>query len=276
MLNCRNDERPCPVTTDVRPPAGPPNPWADPAFVATYDRWGDRQTAALARIALDRSGVTAGARVLDVGTGLGALAVPAAQRGCSVLAFDLSAPMVEVTARRLAAFPDARAVQMDARSFDLDDDSFDAAFGVLSVSLMPHRDESLREMVRVVRPGGLVCVVNWVTRWGSPVFETVTQAMEQLGLMPASAAGLGIPPLEESHLTDVGCVDISVEPIDAPAEMPSAATFFDEVGPFLTVIPGFAALDAGQRAELQALVTREVTDGGPWILQGAIGIGRVP
>ena len=251
------------------------NPWADPAFVETYERWGDPTTAILAQIALDRTGIAAGSRVLDVGTGVGALAVQAAERQCAVLAFDSSAPMVELADRRLAGFPDARAVEMDARAFDLDDDSFDAAFAVFSVSLMPHRDASLREMVRVVRPGGIVCVVNWATRFGSPMFEVVAQAMEELGLFPADGMDNQIAPLEEGQLLEAGCVTASIEPIGAPAEMPAPTRFLDELSAFLRAIPGFSSLQPAQLIDLRSLIAQKVTHGGPWNLEATLGIGHV-
>jgi ubiquinone/menaquinone biosynthesis C-methylase UbiE len=194
----------------------------------------------VARIAFDRTGIEAGKRVLDVGTGLGALAVRAAEHQCSVLAFDSSDLMVERANHRLAGFSDARAVKMNARTFDLDDDSFDAAYALFSVTLMPHRDTSLREMVRVVRPGGIVCLVDFATGYA-------------------------------------GCVDISVESVEAPAQLPVPTEFFDELGAFFVRgLPGFSDLQPAQRADLQSLVAGEVARGGPWNVECTLGIGHVP
>ena len=267
------------MTTESNPGAAQNlwNPWADPAFVEAYERWIDPTTANLAQIALDRTGIETGSRVLDVGTGAGSLAVYAAERGCSVVAFDSSAPMVERANRRLAGFSDASAVQMDARAFDLDDDSFDAVFAIFSVTLMPHRDASLREMVRVVRPGRIVCVVNWATRYGSPVFEIVVDAMEQLDLLPAGGMGHQIAPLEEGHLLQAGCVDVSVEPIGSPGQMPAPTEFLKELSPlFRGVIPGFADLQPAELADLGSLIADKVTHDGPWDLEGTLGIGHAP
>ena len=267
------------MSTESNPAVAQENPWADPAFVATYERWADPTTAKLARIALDRTGIGSGSTVLDVGTGVGALAVPAAKSGCSVLAFDSSALMVERANRRLVGFSDARAVRMDARAFDLDDDSFDAAFAIFSVTLTPHRDASLREMVRVVRPGGIVCVVNWATRYGSPVFEIVAQAMEQLDLLPAGGMGHQIARLDEGQLSRAGCVDVSVEPIGSPGEpgdMPAPTEFLKELSPLFRVIPGFSNLQPAQLGELRSLIADKVTHGGPWNLEATLGIGHVP
>jgi SAM-dependent methyltransferase len=264
------------LTTESNPEGAQEDPWADRAFVTTYERWGDPTSASLAHIAFDRTGIEAGSRVLDVGTGLGALAVRAAERQCSVLAFDSSAPMVERANHRLAAFSDARAVTMDARAFDLDDDSFDAAFAIFSVTLMPHRDTSLREMVRVVRPGGIVCVVNWATRYGGPAFEILIEAMQHLDLLPTDGPGHQIAPLEEAQLLEAGCVDVSLESIEAPGKLPAPTAFLDELGAFFKLIPGFSDLQPVQRADLQSLIARKVTRDGPWNPKGTVGIGHVP
>jgi ubiquinone/menaquinone biosynthesis C-methylase UbiE len=254
------------------------NPWEDPAFVATYERWADPHTTELAQIAFARTRIERGSRVLDVGTGIGALAAVAAERGCSVLAFDSSTRMVQRANHRLLGFPDARATQMDARAFDLDDHSFDAAFAIFSVTLMPHRDASLREMVRVVRPGGIVCLINWATPYGHPMFKIVTEAMEQLDLLAPGGMGSGIDPLNADHLLKAGCVDVSVEPIELPAKLPAPTDFLSELGPLFLAIPGFSALRRTQRANLESLVTHKVTHGSPlnWNLETTLGIGYVP
>ena len=266
------------MSTQLSPDSEQWDAWADPTLVATYERWADPHSAELAQIAFDHAGLETGARVLDVGTGVGGFAVLAAERKCSVLAFDSSALMVQRTNTRLTGFADARAVQMDARVFDLDDDSFDAAFAIFSVSLMSHRDASLREMVRVVRPGGIICLVHWATQYGHPMFKIVLEAMEQLDLLPPGGMGHAIVPLEDDHMLAAGCVDVSVEPIGMPARLPSSSTFLEELGPIFQVIPGFSDLQPTQLAALRSLITHKVGhDGSPnWNLEAILGIGRIP
>jgi ubiquinone/menaquinone biosynthesis C-methylase UbiE len=265
------------VTARSKPDGDQWNPWAQPAFVATYERWADPHSTELARIALDTTGIEPGSRVLDVGSGVGGLAVLAAERKCSVLAFDSSALMVQRTNARLTGFADARAVQMDARAFDLDDDSFDAAFAVFSVTLIPCRDAALREMVRVVRPGGIVCLINWATPHGHPMFEIVRQAMAQLDVLPPGGTDRQIAPLEEGELLEAGCVDVSVEPIGVPARLPAPSDFFAELSPIFQTIPGFSDLQPSQLAEVESLIAHRVDRGGRWNwnLEAALGIGHV-
>jgi ubiquinone/menaquinone biosynthesis C-methylase UbiE len=264
------------LTTQPRHVSEPLNPWAEPAFVTTYERWADPQSTKLAKVAFDKTGVEPGSRILDVGTGVGGLAVLAAERECSVVAVDSSDLMVQRTNTRLAPFGDAHAIQMNARALDLDDDDFDAAFSVFSVTLMPHRDASLREMVRVVRPGGFVCLVHWATPYGHPIFGIVLDAMEQLELSRPGAMGPPIAPLENSHLVHAGCVDVSITDIKLPATLPAPTSFLDELGPILRVIPGFSALQRIHLANLESLVAHKVTHGGPWTLEATIGVGHVP
>jgi SAM-dependent methyltransferase len=98
------------------------------------------------------------ARVLDVGCGTGVLAQRLAGRGYDVVGLDPSKGMLEVMHRRA---PELEAVAGSATEIPFAEGEFDLA---LSVAAMHHIAEpaavrrALEEMVRVVRPGGLVAV----------------------------------------------------------------------------------------------------------------------
>lgn len=96
-----------------------------------------------------------GARVLEIGCGMGTMAMNWAKAGARVSAVDLNPVAVEQTRRRFAIF----GLQGEVRSADgnqlpFDDASFDYVYswGVLHHS--PDLQKSLREMMRVLRPGG--------------------------------------------------------------------------------------------------------------------------
>lgn len=92
-------------------------------------------------------------RVLEVGIGTGRIALPLAARVGAVFGVDLSAPMLarlrEKTGER-AVFP-ARA---DAARLPFRDAAFDAVVGVHVFHLIPAWRDVLREVARVLRPGG--------------------------------------------------------------------------------------------------------------------------
>jgi demethylmenaquinone methyltransferase/2-methoxy-6-polyprenyl-1,4-benzoquinol methylase len=120
-----------------------------------HHRW--RQRAA------DMAALSPGDRALDVATGTGDLAIELSRRvGAEgeVVGSDFSEGMLEL-ARRKA--PELRFEHGNALDLPYDDDSFDAAtvgFGARNFSDLP---QSLREMARVVRPGGRVVILEITT-----------------------------------------------------------------------------------------------------------------
>ena len=114
---------------------------------------------------VDSLGVTAGMDVLDVGSGDGTTAVPAAQRGAKVLAVDISEPLVAAGNDRAAAlglsnltFQEGDASHLD----DLADDSFDLVVSIFGAMFAPRPFDVAKELVRVARPGGLIVMGNWI------------------------------------------------------------------------------------------------------------------
>lgn len=133
-------------------------------IAGVYDVMNTVMTAGLhhrwRRRAIDLTAVGPGAKVLDVATGTGDLAIEAASRGCEVVGSDFSEAML---VRARAKAPAIRFEQADALALPYPDDTFDAAtvgFGARNFSDL---DRGLREMARVVRPGGRVVVLEITT-----------------------------------------------------------------------------------------------------------------
>ena len=74
--------------------------------------------------------------------------------------FDLQQEMLEHTMRRVRGrgLRNVTATQGDARTLPYSDASFDAAFLVAVFGEIPDQDAALRELARVLRPGGRVVV----------------------------------------------------------------------------------------------------------------------
>lgn len=122
-----------------------------------YDRFVTPSHIELGGQGLRRAGLRAGMRFLDVAAGSGALSIPAARLGARVLATDLSPAMIALLRARAKeenVSIDARV--MDGQALDLPDDSFDMAGSQFGVMLFPDMPRGIREMVRVVKPGGRV------------------------------------------------------------------------------------------------------------------------
>lgn len=99
-------------------------------------------------------------RVLDIGCGLGNLALAAAQHDCEVIAVDASPAGIEsLLARAAEAAAPVRAIVADAREFDAPC-SFDAvvSIGLLMFFDCPTARVLLRRWQRWVRPGGVMAL----------------------------------------------------------------------------------------------------------------------
>ena len=146
-----------------------------------YDVMNSVMTAGLhhrwRRRAIDLAAVGPGARVLDVATGTGDLAIEAARRvgpTGEVIGSDFSEEMLGGARRKPAPIPIAFEWG-NALDLGYDSDRFDAAtvgFGARNFSDL---DQGLREMTRVVRPGGRVVVLE-ITTPAKPPLSTFYEA----------------------------------------------------------------------------------------------------
>lgn len=94
------------------------------------------------------------ARVLEIGVGTGRIAVTL---DVPIIGLDLSRPMMEVLRTKTDAIP---LVEGDATRLPFPDDTFDAAYAAHVLHLIPAWESALAELVRVVRPGGVVLAVR--------------------------------------------------------------------------------------------------------------------
>jgi ubiquinone/menaquinone biosynthesis C-methylase UbiE len=108
------------------------------------------------------SGIRPGDRVLDVAAGSGNAAIPAAVAGAIVTASDLTPELFDA-GRRAAG---ERAVQLewieaDAEAMPFADNSFDVVMSCVGAMFAPHHQPTADELVRVVRSGGTIGMINW-------------------------------------------------------------------------------------------------------------------
>ena len=150
---------------------------------ATY--WWYRARRVLARSLLQRFGVRAGARAIDIGCGCGGnLALFDAVRPSLVVGLDLS-PIALAHARQAA--PGATLVQADlSRDLPLADGGFDVAtlFNVLYHDWVHDDGAVLRRIARLLRPGGLLLVTE-------PAFAVLRRGLDRavMGQRRYNAAG---------------------------------------------------------------------------------------
>ena len=125
-----------------------------------YDQLVGRYSPALGRGLIAFAGVRTGQRVLDVGCGTGLLTAElAAVVGAgNVCAIDPSEAFVQATRARV---PGSAVEVGGAEEIPFADGSFDVALAQLVVNFMADPGAGVREMRRVVRPGGTVAACVW-------------------------------------------------------------------------------------------------------------------
>ena len=125
-----------------------------------YDRFMGRFSVPLAAAFADWAGVAPRMRVLDVGSGPGALSTALVDRvgAGTVAAVDPMPAFVEALRERL---PGVSAEVAPAEDLPFDDATFDASLANLVVPFMADARAGVGEMSRVTRPGGIVAASVW-------------------------------------------------------------------------------------------------------------------
>ncbi len=169
-----------------------------PEWEALRKVWGDDMLRAHALARLVPEGLT----VVDVGTGTGALARELAAAGLNVIAVDHSETMLAAAREKLGA-EDAARIDLrpgEAAALPLEDGEADAAFAHMVLQYLATPADALAEMVRVVRPGGRIVVVDFVQ-------HDKEWMRHELGVV-----WLGFDPEEiRAQLAAAGCDEVRLE-----------------------------------------------------------------
>jgi SAM-dependent methyltransferase len=141
-----------------------------------------------------------GERMLDVATGPGTLAVPAARLGARVAAVDFSPEMIAQLQSRVQRenVEGIEARVADATALPFEDDEFDAVFSMFALNLMANRDAAFREILRVLRMGGRAVVGTPMNVARAPAFADVRDIVRRA--LPQLDLELDLPLTEPSEL----------------------------------------------------------------------------
>jgi SAM-dependent methyltransferase len=252
--------------------------WDD--LAAGWERWSQLTAEASApvdRWFLDALAPAEGQTILDVGAGTGEAAFLIAEHvgpGGRVLVTDGSEAMVDTArlrARRLGLANVETAV-MDAERLTLDDASVDAALCRWTLYLLEDPAAALREMARVVRPGGRVAVGVWAQPDENPLVPLVSLDLVRLGLYdppPASSHSLDLEPA----LRDAGLTPVRVEEVPFHWRFASARQAWEYVadagGAVSRVLRG---VDDGTREELRAGYAEALAEAGYVAADGSVAV----
>ena len=208
-------------------------------------------------------GITNGLKVLDLGSGDGTTAVPAARLGADVLGVDIASNLVEAGNERAQSLglTNLRFQEGDASDLnELEDDSFDLVVSIFGAMFAPRPSDVAKEIVRVTRPGGRIVMGNWIP--GDPTLvaqilkissaysppppegfvSPMTWGVEENVIERFTAAG--VPEEQISFARDTYTFSLA----GAPSEL--LARFRTYYGPTMNAFEAAAA--NGREADLQA------------------------
>lgn len=250
----------------------PPSPFQSQATAAAF-RASAAQRASYLGPATTRmfelAHITSGMRVLDVGAGTGEQTLLVAKRlggDGGVLGVDNSEPMLAAARETaaLAGLPNVEFAVMDARSLDLESNSFDAVVSRNALQFIPDLLIAVAEIRRVMRPGTRFAVIVWSAPerhlWHSVPLSIVRKrfGLPQPDPLLPGVNALGAPGALEDALCHGGLHDVVVEAVAANRTATSAAELTQQ---FRGANPALIALIGKLPEEEQELAWQAVEDG---------------
>jgi ubiquinone/menaquinone biosynthesis C-methylase UbiE len=191
--------------------------WSRQAFTevaSSFDQSGAAAFRRFGKALVEVAALSPGMRVLDVGTGRGAVLIPAAEAvgpEGHVVGIDLAEGMVNATAaeltRREVHNADVRV--MDAEDLQFSDRSFDAVLTGFALMFFPHLDQALAGFRRVLVPGGMLAASTFETMPPTPAIEPISDAYgdNTVGLLSQT---LNTPDSLEAALRGAGFESVTV------------------------------------------------------------------
>lgn len=206
---------------------------------------------------LERATPQSGERVLDVACGTGIVARMIAQQlngQVHIAGLDLSPAMVEVA--RSTAIQEGVAIEWhvgSAEDLPFPDASFDLVVIQQGLQFFPDQAAALREVFRVLVPGGRVTSATWTEIDNHPFFVAFAEAIERhLGTRAMyTPFTLGDRDRLQALFIDAGFRDIAIERVGRTLRYPSPELFINlGVASTSAAVPALQAMDATQRAAL--------------------------
>jgi ubiquinone/menaquinone biosynthesis C-methylase UbiE len=224
-------------------------------------------TGPFATFLIEQAKPQPGERALDVACGTGIVARKTAPRlggTGTVVGVDINPAMIAF-ARSLPA-PEGASIDWregSAAALPLPDDSFDLALCQMGLQFFPDRLAALREMFRVLRPGGRAVLSVWRSIEHQPAGKIIWEAIARhlnttvTAINPAVSLGDAVELralLESAGFSNV-IIHVCSYTVRQPASPNNVAQILASVG---SMNPGLAALNTEERAELARAVEAEI------------------
>nr|WP_288837392.1 class I SAM-dependent methyltransferase [uncultured Flavobacterium sp.] len=183
---------------------------------------------------LDMAGITTGYHVLDIAAGAGEQSITTAKKvGSSgeVLATDISSNILEY-AQKMAeqnGCSNIKTKVMDGENLSLEDETFDAVISRVGLIYFPDQQRALKEMLRVLKPGGKVAAIVYSTPEKNKFFSIPVSIIRNRAKLPPPLPGqpgpfsLGAEGIIEKAFEQAGFINVKSELVDSPLQLSSAS-----------------------------------------------------
>lgn len=140
---------------------------------------------------IKRSGIKEGMHILEVGCGSGAFTILAARASGikgEVYALDIQPRMLMQLKKKLSRpenrdIKNIKLVEGDAHKLPFNGNSFDVVYTVTVLQELPDRNRALKEMKRVLKPGGILAVSEFLPDPDYPLKSTTIRLGEEAGFI---------------------------------------------------------------------------------------------
>lgn len=195
----------------------------------TLNEWLGKATETM----LEMAGVSAGQRVLDVAAGAGEQTITTAKKVGEtgyVLATDISSNILEFAQEmaKEAGMKNIETKVMDGENLTVPDSTFDAVISRVGLIYFPDQQRALKEMLRVLKPGGKVAAIVYSTPDKNKFFSVPVSIIRNRAKLPPPLPGqpgpfsLGAEGVIEKAFIQAGFINVRSVLVDSPLNFPAA------------------------------------------------------
>ena len=182
---------------------------------------------------LEMADTSSGHHVLDIATGAGEQSITAAKRvGTNgyVLATDISSNILGYAKQmaQQAGVNNLETKVMDGENLTLEDETFDAVISRVGLIYFPDQQKALKEMLRVLKPGGKAAAIVYSTPEKNKFFSVPVSIIRNRAKLAPPLAGqpgpfsLGAEGVIEKAFSQAGFKNVRAELVDSPLLLQSA------------------------------------------------------
>lgn len=183
------------------------------------------------RKTVERLSLRAGSKVLDVACGTGASALVAGEIvGCTgkVTGIDISENMLALARKKAGELNlcNTEFVLGDMSELGYEDESFSAVVCVFGIFFVPDMERQVRELWRMVKPGGKLAITTWGQNFFEPLYGNWKRVIEKETPKLRSAFNpwdrISSPESLKKLMQDAGTTNIEVAPEEGKQPIGSA------------------------------------------------------